>query len=158
MGRMLEISIALRNEIVAAATAAPDVEVCGLLLGTPGRVERVVTCRNVAADPRRRFEIDPAALIAAHRAARGGAPAVIGHYHSHPTGIAAPSPRDAADAAPDGGVWIIVARGELTAWRAVREGAIHGRFDALALADPGCAPSGERPQGGSAVSPRYRFP
>ena len=136
---MLEISIALRNEIVAAAAASPGAEVCGLLLGGGSRVERVVACRNVAADPARRFEIDPAALLAAHRAARHGGPAVIGHYHSHPGGGATPSPRDAADAATDGSVWIIVAGDALTAWRAVRGGALHGRFDPLRLADAGCA-------------------
>ncbi|MEH3037254.1 MAG: M67 family metallopeptidase [Sphingomonas adhaesiva] len=151
---MLEIAIRLRNEIAAAAAATPGVEVCGLLLGAAARVERILPCRNVATDPARRFEIDPAALIAAHRAGRAGGPRVIGHYHSHPTGVAAPSPRDAADAVADGSIWIIVAGRELTAWRAVAQGALHGRFDALALTQPGCATPGERPQGGSAVSPR----
>jgi proteasome lid subunit RPN8/RPN11 len=78
-----------------------------LLLGQGDRIARVVPCANVAAEPWHRFEIDPAALIAAHRAARGGGAAVIGHYHSHPTGLAEPSPRDAADAAPDGSIWLI---------------------------------------------------
>ncbi|MEH3046788.1 M67 family metallopeptidase [Sphingomonas adhaesiva] len=155
---MLEISIGLRNEIAASAAASPDAEVCGLLLGRGSRVERVVACRNVAATPARRFEIDPAALIAAHRAARGGGAAVIGHYHSHPTGTATPSPRDAADAPPDGSIWIIVAAGGLSAWRAVRDGALHGRFDPVPLVDAGCAAPGERPQGGSPVSSRYIIP
>lgn len=81
-----------------------------------------------------RFEIDPAALFAALREARRGGPKVLGHYHSHPSGIAAPSLADAVAAAPDGAVWLIAARGEITAWRAVSDGAVHGRFDPLTLA------------------------
>nr|WP_235532789.1 M67 family metallopeptidase [Sphingomonas sp. Leaf412] len=111
-------------------------EVCGLLLGRGDRVMEVRACANVAADPARRFEIDPAALIAAHRAARGGGPRVIGHYHSHPSGDATPSPRDAADAVPDGSVWIVVAGDALTAWRATADGALHGRFVAIDVMTP----------------------
>ena len=120
--------------LLKTAAASPDREVCGLLLGQGDRIARVVPCTNVAAEPWHRFEIDPAALIAAHRAARGGGAAVIGHYHSHPTGLAEPSPRDAADAAPDGTIWLIAGGGRVTAWRAVAAGERHGRFDPLALA------------------------
>ncbi|MDR6115291.1 MULTISPECIES: M67 family metallopeptidase [unclassified Sphingomonas] len=120
--------------LLKTAAASPDREVCGLLLGQGDRIDGVVPCANVAAEPWHRFEIDPAALIAAHRAARGGGAAVIGHYHSHPTGLAEPSPRDAADAAPDGSIWLIAGGGQVTAWRAVAAGERHGRFDPLALA------------------------
>ena len=133
MGMTLELSIADRAAILAHARAS-GVEVCGLLLGAGTRVSRVVPCANVATDPARFFEIDPAALIAAHRAARGGGPKVIGHYHSHPSGVAEPSPRDAAEAAPDGAVWIVVAGDRLTAWRAVEKGRLHGRFEAVGIA------------------------
>ena len=122
---MLEISRASLDAIRAAATASPDAEVCGLLLGEGLRVEHVVACRNVAADPATAFEIDPQALIAAHKASRAGGPAVIGHYHSHPNGKAEPSARDAA-AARGGGVWVIVTRDNLTGWRATE-----GRFEHL---------------------------
>ena len=124
----LLISSVLLEQITTLAAAASD-EVCGLLLGTGNVVTQVVPCRNVASDPARRFEVDPAALIAAHRAARGGGPQVIGHYHSHPTGSPLPSPRDAADAAPDGAIWLIVGGGAVRAWRAVAHGRVEGRFD-----------------------------
>lgn len=120
--------------IRAAAAASPDLEVCGLLLGEGDRIDGAQPCANVAAEPWHRFEIDPAALIAAHRAARAGGGGVIGHYHSHPTGLAEPSPRDAADAAPDGSIWLIAGGGRVTAWRAVAAGRRHGRFDPLTLA------------------------
>jgi proteasome lid subunit RPN8/RPN11 len=55
-------------------------------------------------------------LIAAARAARGGGPRVMGCYHSHPSGIAAPSSTDAAMAAHDGKLWAIVAGGAIGWW------------------------------------------
>ncbi|MBJ6123150.1 M67 family metallopeptidase [Sphingomonas sp. BT553] len=127
------ISSDLLQRIVAAAAADPAVEVCGLLFGEAGAIVAVEACRNVAGDPARRFEIDPAALIAAYRRGRSGGPAVIGCYHSHPTGIAAPSARDAGDAAADGGLWLIVGGGAVTAWRAVANGPVHGRFEPVRL-------------------------
>lgn len=131
---MTQIASDLLDAIRAHAAGSPRVEVCGLLLGTDARIVAAVPCANVAPTPQTRFELDPAALLAAHRAARGGgAPAVIGHYHSHPSGRAVPSPRDAADAAPDGSIWIIVADGVVRAWRALEGGAVEGRFEAMAL-------------------------
>lgn len=146
---MIEISIRLRDELVAIARASAE-EVCGLLLGRGERVERALPCRNVAATPATRFEIDPAALLAAHRGTRAGGPAVLGHYHSHPSGDARPSPRDAAEAVPDGSLWLIVAGGEVTAWRAIEGGALHGRFEVVAVRDDGCEGGGDPPQGGDA--------
>jgi proteasome lid subunit RPN8/RPN11 len=154
MGQMMRLSIAVRNEILEHARDAADVEVCGLLFGEGDRIDRAMPCRNVAPDPTTRFEIDPAMLIAAHRAARRGeGPAVIGHYHSHPNGRPDPSPRDAAAAAPDGHLWLIVADDTITAWRATANGAIHGRFDAVKLVTDGCGPAIDSSQGASAATP-----
>jgi desampylase len=99
------------------ATRAHPRECCGLLLGEGGRVTRAVPAANVHPDPARHFEIDPKALIAAHRAARGGGPQVLGYYHSHPHGRAEPSAEDRAMASGDGRIWAIVAGGEVTWWR-----------------------------------------
>ena len=125
------ISSELLRQVRAEADALPTTEICGLLLGRDGVVEEARACRNVAADPARRFEIDPAALLAAHRAARAGGPAILGCYHSHPSGRAEPSACDAAAAAANGWLWLIVGDGETRAWRAVVAGAWHGRFDAV---------------------------
>ena len=94
----------------AAASAAPD-EACGLLLGREGAIDRVQPCANVAGEPRRFFEIDPAALIAAHRAERGGGPVLLGYFHSHPSGVAEPSAEDRRQASGDGKVWAIIGSG-----------------------------------------------
>lgn len=112
---------------MALASVDRDVEICGLLLGDADYIEQVVPAANVASDPARRFEIDPAILLAAHRVMRNGGPCVIGHYHSHPNGKAAPSACDADMALPDGQFWLIIAAGVMRLWQAGSSG-LHGRF------------------------------
>lgn len=133
MDMTLHISRSLAARIVSETMRFSD-EICGLLLGRDNVVEAIEPCANVHANPATQFELDPAPLFRALRAARAGGRQVIGHYHSHPSGLAAPSPTDAAQAAPDGAFWLIAAGEELTAWRAVRDGAVHGRFDPVSLA------------------------
>lgn len=118
----ITIASAAMDAIRTAAAASPDAEVCGLLFGSGGSIERAEPCTNVAPDRARTFEIDPSALLAAHRRERGGGPRVLGHYHSHPSGIAAPSACDRASAMGDGAVWLIVAGSEVRAWRSDRRG------------------------------------
>jgi len=103
--------------LLEEATRAGALECCGLLVGRGGRIKRAVPAANVHSDPARHFEIDPAALIAAHRDARAGGAAVLGYYHSHPTGRAEPSPTDQAMASGDGRIWAIIAGGTVTLWR-----------------------------------------
>ncbi len=129
MGMALDISSELLDHIRAHAAATPAIEVCGLLLGRGEGIMYAERCANVARDPACRFEIDPAALIAAHRRARAGGFSVIGHYHSHPGGEPVPSPRDAEAAAADDSIWLIVGGGVVRAWRAVAAGAVCARFD-----------------------------
>ena len=133
MAMGVRIATELLARIVAEAAAASGLEVCGLLFGDTDAITDVRPCRNVAADPSRIFELDPAQLLAAHRAARAGGARIVGHYHSHPSGTPEPSARDAADAPPDGALWLIVAGGEVKAWRGVPSGERHGRFDAIQL-------------------------
>ncbi|OYW86799.1 MAG: hypothetical protein B7Z20_06590 [Sphingobium sp. 32-64-5] len=131
---MARISRALLARIVDDAAASPDREICGLLLGEGGTVRDILPAANVADDPARRFEIDPAVLLGAHRAARRGGWAVIGHYHSHPGGEARPSPCDARSAHGDGALWLICTpKGERAMWIAAGEG-LHGQFLPAGLA------------------------
>ncbi|MGF7146626.1 proteasome lid subunit RPN8/RPN11 [Sphingomonas zeicaulis] len=132
MGMRVQISRSLVDELLHAAAASPALEICGLLLGGEGRIDAILPAANVAADPARRFEIDPATLFAAHRAARAGGAQVVGHYHSHPTGLAEPSPRD-AEQAVGGEYWLVLAGGEARLFVATRVGAIAGRFEAVEL-------------------------
>ncbi len=129
----LQISTSLRQNLLDWAAASPAAEICGLLLGRGDRVEQLVPARNVAADPARSFEIDPATLLATHREARGLGLQVIGHWHSHPNGRAEPSARDAARALDNGQIWLILAGGGCTAWRAEALGPGPARFQPVAL-------------------------
>lgn len=108
--------------MLAAARAAHPREACGLLLGEAGRITAARETANVHPTPATHFEIDPQALIDAHRAARAGGPEVVGYFHSHPTGAAAPSATDLAMAAQDGRIWAIIAGEEVTFWQDTRAG------------------------------------
>ncbi len=113
----LELTVAVRQALLAEARAAAPEEACGILLGRGGRIDAIIPAGNVHARPETHFEIDPRVLIAAWRAEREGGPAVAGFYHSHPTGHARPSPVDQAQSARDGRVWAIIAAGDVSWWR-----------------------------------------
>lgn len=115
-GARLEVAHHALDAILAEAAHAAPEEACGLLLGADGRVLEVRPAANVAQDKARHFEIDPVALIDAHRAERGGGPRLIGYYHSHPVGPPEPSATDREQAAGDGKVWAIAAQGVVRFW------------------------------------------
>ncbi|WP_237392288.1 M67 family metallopeptidase [Aurantiacibacter rhizosphaerae] len=100
----------------AEADKSRHKECCGILLGTylgaGSTIAAALPAANVHPRPQTHFEIDPQALVNAHRAARAGGPQVLGYYHSHPDGPPHPSATDRAEAAHDGTVWAIVAPGE----------------------------------------------
>jgi desampylase len=117
MGMTIRVtSGALATLLAEAARAAPR-ECCGLLLGSADLIETAQPAANVAAEPLVRFEIDPAALFAAHKAARSGGPGLAGYYHSHPQGHPLPSATDCEHASGDGRLWAIVAGGEVRFYR-----------------------------------------
>ena len=101
----------------AAAVGSAPHEACGILLGAPDVIESLGETRNMHPTPGTHFEIDPQALIDAHRAEREGGPMVVGYFHSHPTGPARPSATDQAMAAADGRIWAILGEGQLRLWR-----------------------------------------
>ncbi len=115
---MLELTLTsgVADAIATAAKKAAPNEACGLLLGREAHIDEVRETANVAQDPSRHFEIDPVALIAAHKDARAGGRQIIGYFHSHPKGPALPSATDSAMAAPDGRVWAIVGESGDIGW------------------------------------------
>jgi len=113
----LEVTSGTIATLLEEATRAFPRECCGLLLGKGERVAMARPVANVHPEPERHFEIDPKALIAAHRAQRAGGLEVLGYYHSHPNGRAEPSAEDRAQASGDGRIWAIVAGGTVTWWR-----------------------------------------
>lgn len=114
----IEVTSRALTTMRAAAEAAHPQEVCGLLLGEGARIESAVPTPNIHPQPATHFEIDPQALIDAHRAARGaGGPQVLGYFHSHPVGRPVPSATDRAMAAHDGRIWAIIAGSDVRFWR-----------------------------------------
>ena len=129
---IVEIASRVSETLLAEAARAGACECCGLLLGRPGQIAAAVPALNIAVDPARSFEIDPATLLRTHRQARSLGQQVVGHYHSHPNGQPEPSVRDAARAAANGEIWLIIVSGMITGWRVVDSdpagSAVHGRF------------------------------
>ena len=97
-----------------AEAAYPD-EACGLLLGfhrAEGDIEvtRVAESKNMASSGRNdRFEIDPELRFNLMRELRGTGYVIVGHYHSHPNGLAQPSATDLAMVYEPELVWLITA-------------------------------------------------
>ena len=118
----IELTRAALAGIFGETERARPEEACGLLLGRGSRIEHVLSARNVHPTPQTHFEIDPQALIDAHRAARQGDLEVLGYYHSHPAGRAEPSATDRAMASGDGRVWAIAAGGDVAFWRVDEDG------------------------------------
>lgn len=117
----LEVTSGAMATLRAEAARAAPKEACGLLFGQGNRVDSAVPAANVHPRPLRFFEIDPAALLAAHRAMREGGPQIVGYFHSHPNGHPRPSAVDCEHASGDRRVWAIVApgvpEGDVTFWR-----------------------------------------
>ena len=81
--------------IVAHAVEDLPNECCGLLIGSPDIVEDAVRARNLKRS-RTKFQVEPADHFAAIRKARATGLAVVGAYHSHPSGPSGPSDTDRA--------------------------------------------------------------
>jgi desampylase len=115
------MELAVTSQALAAmrahAAAAHPHEACGLLLGEGACITEARAAANVHPAPATHFEIDPQALIDAHRAARAGGLAVLGYYHSHPCGPPDPSATDRASASGDGRVWAIIAGEQVRFWQ-----------------------------------------
>lgn len=122
----VEVTSAVVTAITGWSKAAHPHEACGLLLGRSAAIDCATICANVHPDPARHFEIDPQALIDAHRAERSGGLRVLGYWHSHPVGPPEPSATDRSHATGDGRAWAIVAfdrsGGRVGWWRDTERG------------------------------------
>lgn len=95
---MIACAARVLDTIRAHARRARPAECCGLLVGGDGSIDDAIPLDNRAAEPARRYEIDPRDYLAAIKRCRGTAQAVIGAYHSHPRSAAEPSDTDRAEA------------------------------------------------------------
>ncbi len=101
----------LKRIVDAAEAAYPD-EACGLLVGRDDgtgeiRVIEAHESENMADDPRRNFEVDPALRLDLHKRLRDGPDTVVGLFHSHPELSAQPSKTDLARAWEPELIWLI---------------------------------------------------
>lgn len=110
----LVINSKLLTQLKNRAAAAGVEEICGFLIGTSDEdvavVSRIVESPNVAADPSRSFEIDPAIHFGIRRRLQRTADEIVGIYHSHPKGPPIPSLRDLERSPPsEEWLWLILA-------------------------------------------------
>jgi proteasome lid subunit RPN8/RPN11 len=81
------------QQMLDAARAEPNHEVCGLLAGNDGTITTVFNARNILASATK-YEIDPPEILKLIRAIREQNLEFLGIYHSHPNSDNAPSPTD----------------------------------------------------------------
>lgn len=129
----IEVTRDVIERIEAQARSAQPAECCGILLGEGVQIDAIQPVANVHPTAETHFEIDPQALIDAHRRAREGGPEVIGYYHSHPAGEARPSRTDEESAAGDGAIWAIAAPDEITFWRSEKDGFTQLSYDLIEI-------------------------
>ena len=116
-----------KTAIIRHAESEYPCEACGLLLGRRLHdrvlISKVVPSPNIADQPRHNFEIDPALRLRIQKANREGGNRIVGHYHTHPDGEAAPSATDRSRIYETDLIWLI--------------GSVHkGRFSDLAAFVP----------------------
>lgn len=104
----------------------PHIEICGLVGGVwqpyphCAIAHSVTPIRNCNPQPTVRYTLDPTEQIAAMLAFEKKGWEVVAVYHSHPTGLARPSPTDLAEWTLSDALMLIgVPRGDLAAWRIV---------------------------------------
>lgn len=112
-------------------------ECCGLLVGTYDSDTAVITgvhqSQNLTSrDPAKSFEVDPKLRFDVMRdsQSRNDGVDIIGHYHSHPNGLAEPSATDLSMAYERGMVWLIC---RVTKDEEVQVGAFKPRADGSAF-------------------------
>jgi proteasome lid subunit RPN8/RPN11 len=113
---VIELTKWLRAELVRRAEQEAPQEACGLISyapparGLPEGGIALWAAENVAAEPEHSFTIAPDNLLAILAQIEQRGESLLANYHSHPSGIAAPSPDDVANAAMWPGLtWVIVA-------------------------------------------------
>lgn len=89
------------EQIVAHAEAQPDQEVCGIVGGKGGTVERVYRTRNVAKNPETLFELHPKDFMDVLDDLDAAGLETLGFYHSHTRSSPYPSRTDVMNWNPE---------------------------------------------------------
>lgn len=104
----LELSAALRDDIVAHARAEAPKEACGLVAGRDTRATRVIRCMNAHPSAVTRYTIDPREQLRAFRDMEANGEDLVAIYHSHPATQAYPSPTDRAESHYPEAIYVLV--------------------------------------------------
>ncbi len=86
----------------------PEREACGLLSGRENRVTRFYPIDNIASQPKRNYEMEPAQQIAAMAHMRRHGQQLLAIAHSHPESAAEPSSTDIEQASYPEAIYLIV--------------------------------------------------
>ena len=95
--RILQISVANQQKIIAHLGSTLPHEGCGFLSGVGARVVGVWPVENLAASPTH-FRMEPAAQVAALLAIESAGETLLAIYHSHPQGPMQLSAQDVIEA------------------------------------------------------------
>lgn len=94
---VLQLTSALRDEVIRHAREGKPEEICGLLRGRNDRAIDVIRAHNVAPDKIDNYEVDPQTLLRQFEFEEMG-DRMLAIYHSHPVSVAFPSATDAWNA------------------------------------------------------------
>lgn len=82
---MVRILNSVYSGIIKHAEAGFPHEVCGVLIGTDGKITQYRECRNLNTERAHdRYDLDPVSFKEADEWARGKGLEIVGIYHSHP--------------------------------------------------------------------------
>lgn len=90
---MLQLSVGVRDDIIAHARTEAPKECCGFLVGRGRRVERAIRMQNLDRSPIS-YTMDPLEQLRVEKQLRQAGLEVAGIYHSHTVSPAYPSPID----------------------------------------------------------------
>jgi proteasome lid subunit RPN8/RPN11 len=138
----LILSAHARDALHAEAARAHPPSAAGCSPAAPIASRRSTPVSNTAEDPSRRYEMDPAELWAARRAARDAGHEVIGFYHSHPRTPPFPSSLDVERAYYPEAVYAIAALEPAS--RSGPSGSSNGHSEELPIVTPSSTVARER--------------
>ena len=103
----LEIPTTIFQQMVAQARAIAPIEVCGILAGSNGKVEKLYKMTNVD-NSSSHFIMEPKEQFATVKDIRSSGLEMLAIYHSHPETLARPSAEDIRLALTPNVIYVIV--------------------------------------------------
>ncbi len=97
-----------QRALIGHCLGDPKRETCGLLSGRENRATRFFPVDNIASQPQRHYEMEPAQQIAAMAHMRRHGQQLLAIAHSHPASTAEPSSTDIAQANYPEAIYLIV--------------------------------------------------